>query len=581
MSRVYYRDRRSPQYAARSAPSYGGNSTLSVLSRLRRPADPDAEPSRRRRVLSWVVTGFAALLVLFALLAPSDLNSLNPASFVRLPVEALVVVAFVLILPPRARRVLAVVVGIALGLLTLLKAVNTGFYATLEKPFDPVYDWSFFGSGVEFLSDSIGHTAAIGVVVLVGVLALVLMALMVLSMLRLTRLAAGRRTGATRVVALLSVVWIVCAVFGVEVAPGQPIAAQSAAALAYDDLRQVSTDLRDRKPFPEEAAQDAFRNTPGDQLLNGLRGKNFLLTFVESYGRINLDDPEFAPKISKVLDDGTAKLKAAGFSARSGFLNSSTFGGGSWLAHSTVQSGMWIDNQQRYNDLLASDRVTLGKAFQRAGWKTVWDVPAHTKDWPEGQKFYGPNAYYDARNIGYHGPGYAYATMPDQFTLSMLQRNELAQPGHPPVMAEIDLVSSHAPWTPRPTLVDWKSVGDGTIFNPQPAAGEAPETVWPDQARIRDAYEKATEYSLSTIISYLQTYGDENTVLVFLGDHQPPVVTPGGATHDVPITIVAKDPKVLDRVSNWGWTDGLRPSPQAPEWRMDTFRDRFLTAFAK
>jgi hypothetical protein len=58
------------------------------------------------------------------------------------------------------------------------------------------------------------------------------------------------------------------------------------------------------------------------------------------------------------------------------------------------------------------------------------------------------------------------------------------------------------------------------------------------------------------------------------------VVTPQGAVHDVPITIVAKDPKVLDRISGWGWTDGLHPAAQAPVWKMDSFRDRFLTAFA-
>jgi hypothetical protein len=50
--------------------------------------------------------------------------------------------------------------------------------------------------------------------------------------------------------------------------------------------------------------------------------------------------------------------------------------------------------------------------------------------------------------------------------------------------------------------------------------------------------------------------------------------------HDVPITIVAKDPKVLDRISGWGWQDGLHPGAQAPVWKMDAFRDRFLTAYA-
>ena len=40
-------------------------------------------------------------------------------------------------------------------------------------------------------------------------------------------------------------------------------------------------------------------------------------------------------------------------------------------------------------------------------------------------------------------------TMPDQYTLSAFQRYEPA-PGHAPVMAEIPLVSSHAPWAPLP-----------------------------------------------------------------------------------------------------------------------------------
>jgi hypothetical protein len=89
------------------------------------------------------------------------------------------------------------------------------------------------------------------------------------------------------------------------------------------------------------------------------------------------------------------------------------------------------------------------------------------------------------------------------------------------------------------------------------------------------------EYSLSSLISYVETYGDENLVLVFLGDHQPaPVITGEGASHDVPITIVAKDPKVLDQISGWGWQDGLNPAPDAPVWPMESFRDRFLGAFS-
>jgi hypothetical protein len=85
---------------------------------------------------------------------------------------------------------------------------------------------------------------------------------------------------------------------------------------------------------------------------------------------------------------------------------------------------------------------------------------------------------------------------------------------------------------------------------------------------------------VSNLVSFVETHGKDNLVLVFLGDHQPvPIITGERASRDVPITIVARDPAVLDRISGWGWSDGLKPSPQAPVWRMDTFRDRFLTAF--
>ena len=47
----------------------------------------------------------------------------------------------------------------------------------------------------------------------------------------------------------------------------------------------------------------------------------------------------------------------------------------------------------------------------------------------------------------------------------------------------------------------------------------------------------------------------------------------------MPISVIAHDPKVIDRIAGWSWQDGMLPSPQAPVWPMAAFRDRFLTAF--
>ncbi|UUV34913.1 sulfatase-like hydrolase/transferase [Amycolatopsis roodepoortensis] len=533
-----------------------------------------------REIASSAATTLSAVLVLFALLAPDDLDRLTPEAFVRLPVEALLGVAVVLMLRDGARRVVAVSAGAFLGLLTVLKAIDIGFGLALNRRFNPVFDWGVLGNGVDLLGTSIGRAGALASFAGLTLLAVAVIVLMALAVLRLSRVVAGRRTASTRVTAVLSVLWMVCAVSGAQLAPGQPFASRSAVAFAYDDLRQVRAGIRDREAFAEEIAVDAFRDTPASGLLNALRGKDVLFTFVESYGRVAVQDSDIAPKVDAVLDAGTARLKNAGYGSRSAFLTSPTTSAGSWLAHSTFQSGVWVDSQHRYDDFVKTDRFTLGSAFKRAGWETVGVVPAHTEDWPEG-KVYGYDRYYDSRTIGYRGPPFSYATMPDQFTLSAFQRAERDR-NRPPLMAEIDLVTSHWPWTPLPRLVGWKDVGDGSIYDPMPSQGKTPEEVFTDPAKVRGAYGDSIAYSLNSLISYVETYGDDDLVLVFLGDHQPnPIVAGAGADHDVPITVVTRDPAVLDKIAGWNWQDGLNPDRNAPVWRMDAFRDRFLTTFAR
>ncbi|AXB42912.1 sulfatase [Amycolatopsis albispora] len=533
-----------------------------------------------RRLLARAGLVAAALLVFAALVVPDEPDRLTPGAFARIPVEALAGMALVLVLPVRPRRVLAVLAGALLGVVTLLKLIGIGFRIALDRPFHPVFDWALSGPAFDLMVTSLGqagaHAAAAGIVVL----ALALVVLLALSAVRLARLVAGHRTTSTRVVSVLGAGWIGCAVTGVQFVPGEPVAANSAVAFAYEDLRQVRADLRDQEAFAgESAAPDPFAAVPGDQLLTALRGKDVVFTFVESYGRFAVQGSDVAARIGPLLDAGTDRLRAAGFHARSAFLTSPTTGGGSWLAHSTLQSGLWIKNEQRYDTLLASDRLTLGGAFQRAGWRTVGDVPAHTRDWPEGE-FYGYDRYYEARNVGYQGPSASYVTMPDQFTLSAFHRNERAVDGDQPVMAEIDLVSSHWPWAPPPPVLDWAAVGDGSVYH---SLGRPPvEGMWSDPALIRGAYAESVAYSLASLLSYVETHGGGDLVLVFLGDHQPSTMVTGeGADWDVPVTLVARDPALLDRAAAWGWEAGLRPGPGAPVWPMHEFRDRFLTAFAR
>ncbi|OJF14797.1 alkaline phosphatase family protein [Couchioplanes caeruleus] len=541
--------------------------------------------SRPRRIAAGVATGLCALLVFLALVVPEQITRLpagtSPwAALVRLPVEALLAAAVLIVLPARARVITAGVLGGVLGLLTVVKIIDVGFLTTLDRSFDPVLDWPLFADAYRFVRDSFGTAGAVGAVAGAVLLAVGLLVGMVFAVRRLATVMARHDAVARAGVGVAAVAWLVLALLGTSLVPGLYVASDSAAVLARRQVLRVPAAVHDRKQFTAEASTDAFRDTPPASLLTGLRDKDVIFAFVESYGRSAIEDPRLSRRVDPVLSEGTARLAKAGYAARSGFLTSPTTSGFSWLAHATLHSGVWIDNEQRYRGLVSGDRLTLPGAFHKSGaWRTVGVEPGNTFDWPES-RFYGFERIYDSRTLGYQGPSFGWARVPDQFTLKAFTDYEYARAGRGPLMAEITLISSHTPWAPTPSLVGWDEIGDGALYRAQHARGRKAAEVWKESAQVRSEYAASVAYSIGSLVSWVREYGDDDLVLVFLGDHQPaPIVVGNRASYDVPVTIVARDRTVLDRISGWGWTEGLEPSPQAPVWRMDAFRDKFLTAF--
>jgi hypothetical protein len=378
--------------------------------------------------------------------------------------------------------------------------------------------------------------------------------------------------GSLRWVGALTAVWALCWLLGADVS-GRGIASTSAVRLAVDEVHAVQADFRDQVRFRALIERkDPYGNVAPSRLLTGLRGKDVLLVFVESYGAMAVKGTSFSPGIDAIVNAGTQRLQTDGFSSRSGWLTAPTFGGGSWLARATLESGVLVNSPSRYSALIASKRLTLASAFRRAGWRAVADVPATHGSWPEGQAFYHYEKIWDRENLGYRGPGFGFSPMPDQYALEALQRLELAKQHRPPLFSEIFLSSSHEPWTRIPPLIAWNRLGNGSIFKQLPI----------DRAGLTDTqqgFAKSIQYTLRALYSFVERYGTKNTVLIVLGDEQPSRVVSGNPGNDVPITIVAHDPKVISRLSSWGWTDGMLPGSAAPVWPESAFRNRFFNAF--
>ena len=134
-----------------------------------------------------MTSALALLLVWAALLVPDRVDDLAPSAFLRIPVEGLVFVVLVLVLPPRVARILALVGGLGLGVLTILRLLDMGFHFAFDRPFHPVYDTAYAGSAVGLLGDSVGRVGAVVVQIGAGLLIVALLALLPLSAVRLTR----------------------------------------------------------------------------------------------------------------------------------------------------------------------------------------------------------------------------------------------------------------------------------------------------------------------------------------------------------------------------------------------------------
>ncbi|RKQ95746.1 phosphoglycerol transferase MdoB-like AlkP superfamily enzyme [Kushneria sinocarnis] len=528
-----------------------------------------------------------ALMLIFGVLAlPHQREMLTPLAGLRAPVELPVIVLLLALTPRALRTPVCTLMAVLLTLLTLFKLADMVALVAYWRIFDPVADWRLLMPAWDFLSGSLGRGPALALLVGAAVVLLLLAWLLQRALLRIARRAraalqshAGRRGWQGG--AVLYAVWLAGTLALGQPAPNQqPAAPAHSSRLLLAHVQQSWRNLHELAELRREVARHPDIDVPTARLFSQLAGKDIVIVFLESYGRSALEDPRYAPQLEQRLRTIEGELERSGFRTRSAWVHSPTVGGQSWLAHTTLQTGLWIDSQRRYNWVIGSQRVPLARLFGRAGWRTVDVSPAITSDWPAG-RWFGFQRTLDARNLGYRGRPYNWITMPDQYTYSAFQRLELGRDDRPPLMAMISTVSSHAPWVPVPPMVGWEQVKEGRILSRWADANDPPSVVWQDSDRVRHQYRKAIDYSLQALGSFVAYYGDDDLVVIALGDHQPAsIITGNHASREVPVHLMTRDREVLQAFGRWGWTRGMIPGETSATWGMDEFRQRLIKGFS-
>jgi hypothetical protein len=370
--------------------------------------------------------------------------------------------------------------------------------------------------------------------------------------------------------------------FSLDVTAFVPNAQQPLAIRLGSDMARQATALESawESGFGSNAPLPAVLAAPGPpgSDLAGLKQQDVYLVYIESYGTTVYDMPEFSAALRDPLAQFEATLRRAGYSIASSRLVSPTFGGGSWLAHTTLASGVRLDDPLLYSQLLGSGRKLMPAYFKEAGWRAVDIMPGTKQPSAEVARAWGFDREVYAAELDYRGPSFGWFVIPDQFTLDRATTIRAGFGPGPPVFTQIVLVSSHIPFSPVPPyLTDW---GDCGTFSGVPAAAWDEIYRPPDWTDLASGYLKSLKYDFAVLGEWLTKRLPGNPLVILLGDHQPPAVVGGVAqAWTVPIHVLSRDPDLVEPFIGAGYVDRLMPTQTAPSQGMETFLPRFLAAF--
>ena len=293
-----------------------------------------------------------------------------------------------------------------------------------------------------------------------------------------------------------------------------------------------------------------------------LEGADVQLVFLESYGAVAYDRPEIAEIVTPARNAFASAVQASGRRVFSTYVESPTFGGGSWLAHISLMSGMEIRDPGDYAVLMTQRRDTLPKTFEGAGYHAIAVMPGMRNAWPEGS-FYGFDAIYGEREVDYRGPDFGWWRIPDQFTFARVEALATESGERKPLFVFLPTINTHIPFLPIPPYqADWRRLEGSDAFPKLDVQASLART--PDWMNLRRPYADSFAYTFTYLAGYLRERMPENAVLILLGDHQPAAsVTGEGARWDVPVHVITRNADVGAALLAAGFVEGVELPPSS------------------
>lgn len=308
---------------------------------------------------------------------------------------------------------------------------------------------------------------------------------------------------------------------------------------------------------------------------------NIFCLFIESYGSYYYEEPTIRASSLATFDQFQSRLNDLGFGVNSNFSTSTTFGGQSWLAYSSMFYGYRMSNNTLFENHLQDkafrESNNLFRILQKMGYRNynlnpITPIDGINVPYDEMREFYTIDRWILNKDIQYTGDEYGFGSCaPDQYSMNFMM--DLINKEYQGPFTYFYLTkNSHSPFLVPSMVDDWRSLNKNA-----------------DQAYINkgflsyptvEQYQEAIQYELDVIEDFITRHGKENDLFLLIGDHQPPILC-DEKTHGLgtPIHVLSRQKAFVQDFDQYGFKENLSEIEQPI--RHESIYSMFLEVFSR
>lgn len=305
---------------------------------------------------------------------------------------------------------------------------------------------------------------------------------------------------------------------------------------------------------------------------------NIYLLFIESYGTVITESPDLKPQYLQQIQGIENRLAEEEFHIASNYSLSPVIGGRSWLAFSSFMSGLKVENQIQYNDLIQRniEYPNIIRYFNKQGYKSYRLSTMSNKNadklipYERTNLYWGFDEWWTYRDFKYQGHQYdVLGGIPDQYALGYYREVISKEAKQAKILFFISM-ASHMPWYPPPPLLDdYKKLNQ-----------KKPEVALKLEGDDVTRYSEAIKYDLELMTQFILEE-QESSIFILVGDHQPPSMEYkiAGITEDsaTPIHVISKDSVLVNYFLGAGFQRGMKVELEGLEYlKHEEFYELFM-----